>query len=143
MLLIMFQYDAANGTLMRVYHSKSRRVRGTKVSIANTDYWTARVVWKLMTGREPRDVVDFVDGNPLNIRWNNLVELTHSEHRLLGSRAHRTSETGHRGVYRTKSGKYRVEFRHRGEKHVLGTFRTLREANSARARAVRQQIRMP
>lgn len=138
-LLAMFRYDEKSGALWR----KTRRVRGLKISISNTDYWTVRVIWKMVMGREPVDIVDARDGNPRNMRWSNLVELTHSEHRLLGRRAHSTSSSGVRGVRRTASGKYVATFRHNGKKHVVGTFATVRAAKDARLAAIRTRLRLP
>jgi hypothetical protein len=46
----------------------------------NGHYYRAhRVIWKLMTGDEPPETIDHVDGDRLNNRWANLRAATQAE----------------------------------------------------------------
>lgn len=139
-LLTMFRYDERRGVLCRILSDGRRRTCGRKVSIMNVDYWSARVVWKMVTGYEPKDVVYFHDGDQDNLRLRNLVELTHAERRLLGTKAHVTNGTGERGVERTASGKYKASYRLGGRRHIVGTFATCRAAAQARRAAIRRAV---
>jgi len=135
LLLTLFRYHPRSGVLRRWDGGEC----GRKVSVMNVDYWTARVVWKMKTGREPDGVIDFVDGNPANLRWRNLQELTHAQHRLVG-RAHRSSGTGVRGVYKVGPGRYRAQLWRAGRAVSLGTFTSLRAAGQARRAALSQVL---
>ena len=139
MLLALFRYDPENGVLKR--RGTPSGPCGRKVSIHNQDHWSARIIWKMMTGREPVVVVDFHDGNQDNRRWSNLVELTKSQLRLKGG-AHQTSKTGYRGVYPVAGG-YRAQIWFRGAKVHVGTFKTARTASEAREKRRRELMRIP
>jgi HNH endonuclease len=49
------------------------------IQIDNKLYIEARVIWLLMTGKWPRENVSYVDGNPLNMAWKNLREVSNSQ----------------------------------------------------------------
>lgn len=48
---------------------------GIKIKISNIQYQTQRIIWKYVTGEEPR-VVSHVNGNKFDNRWSNLTTVT-------------------------------------------------------------------
>lgn len=131
MLLTLFSYNEYSGRLRR----RGKKC-GRKVSICGIDYWSSRIAWKMVTGREPVDVIVARDGDESNLRFTNLVELTYSQLRTRGV-AHSTSKTGQRGVQRTASGKYKAQIWYQNKKYHCGTFSTVTAAAKAR-----KQMRM-
>jgi hypothetical protein len=129
-LCTLFRYAPKSGVLTRW----DGRTCGKKVSIKNADYWATRVVWKMQTGSDPRVVVPR-DGDPSNLRWSNLMETSHSGHRVRGA-AHSTSKTGLRGVYKVGARTYRAQVWWRGRKLHLGTFPSGVAAVAARKTAL-------
>ncbi|MBO9194297.1 HNH endonuclease [Rhizobium sp. 16-449-1b] len=86
-----------------------------------------RVIWKMVTGSDPSQLIDHVDGNPSNNRWLNLREATPADNaKNIGiQKRNRSGFTGvtvnHRGKYEAKIG--------------LGTFDSAEEAHAAYMRA--------
>lgn len=81
-----------------------------------------RVIWKIITGKEPPDVVDHRDRNGQNNRWQNLREATTSQNCINGSR---------RGVHCQK-GRWRARITVDGKRVHIGYFGSEREAARAR-----------
>lgn len=69
--------------------------------------------------------VDHIDHNGLNNQRSNLRECSHSENNR--NRLPK-SATGYKGVYLTKSGKYRVKLVSGGKRIGVGTFKNINEA---------------
>jgi len=81
------------------YISKSPNKCGVhKVKIDGQLYLLHRVIWKMMTGRWPKDQIDHINGDSLDNRWCNLREVTSKENsRNVSRRSNNTS--GVTGVY--------------------------------------------
>lgn len=89
-----------------------------------------RVVWKIVTGNEPPDVIDHKDRNGQNNRWKNLREATTSQNCMNAIR---------KGVYFCKEhDRWRVHISISGKKTKIGDYKTEREAIEARQKAVRE-----
>lgn len=86
-----------------------------------------------MTGRLPKAgmVVDHIDGNPLNNRWNNLREITGGEN-VRNQRLRKTTKSGYTGVHQRKSGKFMPHIRIDGKLKTFGCYNTLEEALAVR-----------
>jgi len=42
----------------------------------------SRVIWKILTGKDPKNVIDHIDNNPLNNNISNLRDITQRENTL-------------------------------------------------------------
>lgn len=93
----------------------------------------SRFAWLYMTGDWPSEIVDHIDGNPANNRWDNLRAATQSQNQAnAGLRS--DSTTGAKGVTAI-GGKFMARIRHQGKRYYLGTFNTILEASAAYADA--------
>lgn len=109
-LMAILRYDAATGKLFWLEWKNGRRsdlragaqktgkrVKYLKIGIDRDQYYTHRVIWKLMTGEEPQEI-DHINGNRLDNSWENLRAVTASENRRNSSRPS-NNKSGHIGVY--------------------------------------------
>jgi HNH endonuclease len=104
------------------------------VHIANILYFTHRVIFKWMTGKEPPKTLDHINGNPGDNRWANLRPAT-STQQSWNMNVRRDSASGFRGVRRTRNGRYEAY----ADRRSLGTFDSAEEASAAYIAAVRQE----
>lgn len=90
-------------------------------------YKAHRLAWALMTGEHPPEIIDHIDGNPLNNKWNNLRKATAYENKVNeGIRINNIS--GIKNVsFHKASNKFRVTI---DGKHY-GVFASIEEANVA------------
>lgn len=84
----------AAGCAHTVYQVKYRR---SSISIDKRRYLTHRVIWKIMTGREPSPTLDHRDRNGTNNTWRNLRRATESQQRA-NSSLRRDNSSGVKGV---------------------------------------------
>lgn len=133
-LLTIFRYKKRRGVLLR-----GSRVCGRKVSIQGIDYWTARVIWKMVTGMDPAGTVDHRNGNTTDFRWNNLRDMDPAKRRLLGL-GRRAAGAGGPGVSQTSGGRWRAVYWVEAKRIHIGYFPTRGSARAARAKAVRSHL---
>lgn len=100
---------------------------GHKTSAINKRLYLAhRVIWKLVTGKEPVGLIDHWDRRHGNNRWKNLREATHSENQF-------NKELGeYAGVHRTPSGNWTAFVTKHRKANRVGTFKTRKAALAAR-----------
>jgi hypothetical protein len=102
--------------------------------INGTPYLAHRIIWKLVTGKEP-DFIDHIDGNPGNNRWSNL----RSGGASMNSRnmaVPNTNTSGVSGVHWHKTNRTWTANIHAGGKlKHLGTFKDKTSAIKARQAA--------
>jgi hypothetical protein len=93
----------------------------------------------------PADMVCYhINGNGLDCRLNNLVNLTRSQFRLITSKAKPDSTTGIRGVtFNRKSGRYVAQPQYAGQQYYLGQFDRLPDAAAAVERWYREHMPWP
>jgi hypothetical protein len=94
-------------------------------------YQSSRLAWLYTKGRWPKNLIHCVNGDPSDVRWANLQEITHSQRRSLYPAQ---GKLGVKGVC-VRRGRYIAEIKARGQKRYLGTFNTLEEASAAYAKA--------
>ena len=99
-----FVYDPDTGMLSRRFRfwreatgkEASRRFGGKdhySVMVRGRAYMTHRVIWLLMTGFWPEDIVIYhVNGNRLDNRWDNLREATPEDRKQMREQARRARE---------------------------------------------------
>jgi len=93
-LKTVFDYDQHTGVLTwRVVNPFARAVRSGDVAgcvgsrgyvaviLNNKRYLAHRLIFKLMTGKEPIDQIDHIDGDRSNNRWRNLREASSGQNR--------------------------------------------------------------
>jgi hypothetical protein len=98
--------------------------------VAKHSFLAHRVIWKIMTGREPPPVVDHKDRDGQNNRWENLREATTSQNCINTTRA---------GVNPRRNGKWRARATLVDGKRIhLGDFNSREEAVQARAEKHRE-----
>lgn len=97
------------------------------------NFRTHRIIWKLMTGKEPRATIDHKHGKPADNRWKTLRPATQRQ-QTWNARIHGHNTNGHKGVYRKRS-KWGARITILGTVHYLGTFCSIKKAAAAYADA--------
>ena len=141
-LLRYFSYDPHSGELRwKIAH------RGTsvgdlagyvspqgywRVSIDGTQFPAQRIIWKLMTGCEPKDFIDHKDGNKANNKWSNLRSATKKDN-AQNCRKYVTNTSSVKGVtWDKKLQKWKVVINANNVRHYLGLFENFTDAATAR-----------
>lgn len=100
------------------------------IRVNSKRYYAHRLAWLYMTGEEPPDFIDHVDGNPSNNAWGNLRPATpqlSSYNRGIQS----NNSLGYKGVKKTTSGKFAAGIQANKKYIYLGSFSDIREAAEA------------
>jgi len=132
----LLSYDPETGTLVRAIAQRGvtkgsvaytvRKDGKLKTRVDGGLFATARVVYMLVTGIDPKDAtIHCINGDLSDLRWDNL---------MLETTSNAVSSTGvadrDRLHYDTK---YRAEVRISGKLHVVGYFDTEEEAEAAKS----------
>lgn len=128
----------------RIFNAKNAgRVAGTlhgagyrSLAIKPKFYLAHRIIWKLVTGREPPDQIDHKDTNRLNNAWQNLRPATQPEQNWNAS-IHRDNTSGFRGVFKARR-RWVARIMTNGVSRHLGVFATPEEASAAYRAAARK-----
>ena len=154
-LLSLFKYEIETGTLFwlpRPETSKANksfngrfahRSAGTLgkhgylvVEIYSKPYKVHRVIWKMMTGNDPKEWIDHADQDRANNKWENLREATQPETSYNGKMSPRNT-SGFRCVsFINRFQKFRVAVQIDGKKTHLGYFSSVEEAHKVAADAI-------
>jgi hypothetical protein len=144
-LASLLDYNQTTGVLRWKYvRPKANRIKsgdpaGTvtargylHIGIARRYYLAHRVIWKLMTGQDPIDQIDHIDGDRLNNRWVNIRAATNGSNRW-NSKLPKNNKSGVKGVCR-ENGRGWVAYINRQR---IGRFDTKADAMIARQGAAK------
>jgi hypothetical protein len=92
-----------------------------------------RVIWLMMTGEPPFGVIDHIDGDRANNRWENLRSVTRSQNMRNMKMVDRNT-SGATGVVR-QGGSWVARLKANGKNLYLGSFKDIDEAIAARSSA--------
>lgn len=106
-------------------------------SISGSTYFAHRIIWKLMTGKDPMQEIDHANRRKNDNTWNNLRIANNSENQI--NRCRSWGAVGIPGIRRSQNGR-RWEARiHKDRQYYhLGTFITKEAALAARAVKARE-----
>lgn len=99
-----------------------------------------RIIWKLVTGDDPDNGIDHINGNPSYNMWGNLREATHHQN-MHNKASRRDSRLRIKGVHMVSyrcGGKYIATIQINKQSKYLGTFKTAEEAHAAYMVAARE-----
>jgi hypothetical protein len=101
------------------------------IQVGGSRFMAHRIIWKMVTGREPREI-DHVNRDGKDNRWSNLRTCTHSQN---GSNSPARGKNL-KGTW--FQGKWKAEIRVRGKRLYLGCFPTEEAAHAAYCEAGRK-----
>lgn len=105
-------------------------------------YKVHRIIWTLMTGKEPVDEIDHVDRNRQNNKWANLCEATHQQNGF-NSQGRRRNQQHLRGAYPKYYSdgtiRYQASAQVNGKFEYLGLYNTEGEAHAQWVEATRPE----
>lgn len=104
------------------------------IAIDGEYYGSHRIIWKLVTGNEPL-LLDHIDNDSLNNKWDNLREVTLAQSNQNRSRTNTPYKKG--VTYRKNTKRYRSQIDKDGVNYELGTYLTEDEAFAAYCTAAR------
>ena len=99
------------------------------LTIGNRPFEASRIIWKLVTGDDPEVLIDHRDVNPLNDRWDNLREASHSQNRANFPGRSRVSR--YKGVSRHTHGRWQAQIDFKLVHYHLGLFDDEEAAHAA------------
>lgn len=141
-----FTYDPDTGKLFwkrkRVRNTVGQEIRSKTVNLESNGVRRSmkktRVIWALVTGEIPPDVVDHKDGNDSNNKWDNLRAATHQQNQF-NKKA--TGKYAKGVVFKAdarRSKPWSARIRINGKKVVLGSYATHDEAARAYSEAAKK-----
>lgn len=103
-------------------------------------YSAHRLVWFFVTGAMPNGIVDHINGNRSDNRFENLREATHGQNRANSKHNNKTGLKGVRFLSWVPEGKRRwaAGITHNKQVTYLGSFHTKEEAHSAYCEAAKR-----
>jgi hypothetical protein len=107
-----------------------------QVRVDRAQYFVHRIIWLMVTGKEPQHEIDHIDGNPLNNKIENLRDVNHQVNQQNRRRAQPRNKTGFLGVYIDR-GRYVAQITIEGRVTRVGAFDTPEAAHSAYLNAKR------
>ena len=117
-------------------HIKNKRLQ---IQFQGKNYYAYRLAWLLTYGMWPVQMIDHIDGNPLNNRINNLRDVSSRVNLQNQRKAKPSNKTAFLGVsFRKDTGKFQARININGKKVCLGCFTTPEEAHAAYLAAKRK-----
>ena len=129
----LFDYDPVTGVITVKFGACKGRparigVRGyVEVKVDDIGYSGHRIAWLIQTGSWPNGLIDHINRDRADNRWENLREANKS---INGQNAPATSSSGFKGVTRYHR-RFKAAIRIGGRTVLLGSFPTAQEAAAA------------
>lgn len=106
-----------------------------RLYMRGVSYTAHRVIWKMVTGDEPPQYVDHIDGNKSNNKWDNLRLASHAENKQ-NSTTPKSNRSGVKGVcWIARRRKWQAVVSANGKSEWLGRFNSKDDAAAAVERA--------
>lgn len=151
-LLELFEYNERTGVLywrklpLRSKHSILGSIPGRcnsrgyrRLKISGQEYQAHRVIWKMVTGNDPKESIDHINGDPSDNRFSNLREATTAQNGWNMRRPDK-NRAGLKGVrFVPSDNAWRAYIGVSGRQHYLGQFKDIERAYAAR-RAAAQKL---
>lgn len=115
----------------------SGRKRYRRCDIGKKRYYLHRIIWKWMTGEEPKGEIDHANGDHYDNRWRNLREATRQENSWNMQR-HINKATLKGAITSPTKDKWRSQIGVGGKRIYLGQFATEQEAHDAYVAAAKR-----
>lgn len=102
--------------------------------LGQTNY-AHRVIWRLVTGDEPKNMIDHINGDGADNRLVNLREATSSQNQH-NAGVRRDNRSGYKGVSWSKlHSKWRAYVNYKGKRHYFGLHANIEDARAAQIEA--------
>jgi hypothetical protein len=108
-----------------------------RVGIKRVRYAAHRLAWLYMTGDWPKNMIDHINGNPLDNRFCNLRDVTASVNLQNQRKASPRNKSGFLGVHKNVKGRFEATICVLGKRHWLGAHTTPEQAYEAYLQAKR------
>tara|TARA_Y100000389_G_scaffold45658_1_gene40516 strand:+ start:7166 stop:7681 length:516 start_codon:yes stop_codon:yes gene_type:complete len=103
------------------------------IKIEGKTYKAHRLIWKYHYGKDPKELIDHIDGNKTNNNMENLREATQQQNGF-NRGPQKNNKLGIKGVRKQKN-KYIAAIVINGKEKYLGMFNTIEEARLVREEA--------
>lgn len=105
--------------------------RYIEVRFMNDRYRAHRIIFKMMTGIDPKEEIDHINNNPIDNRWKNLRASSSSQNKC-NQRIRSTSTTGFKCVrWHKRDKKFYSVLKTQGKSFFLGYFDNPEEAHKS------------
>jgi hypothetical protein len=111
-----------------------------QIKIDGTPILAHRIAWAIVTNEWPPEMIDHINGDPLDNSWRNLRCASRSQN-MANSKPRADNSTGYRGVVRSRTpGKFYAQIGFNKQTKHLGTFDSAIAAHEAYVNAAREMF---
>lgn len=148
-LMRLFHYDPTTGVFTRLVRMGARGVVGARadfthkasgrsiVKVNGRRYYASRLAWLYMVGSWPSEMVDHINMDVSDTRWENLREADRGQN---NANRRASGKSGIKGAYIQDNGRFASAIRVGGKTRHLGTFDTAEEASAAYFHAATEEF---
>lgn len=110
------------------------------VSINGKTYRENRIIYLLMMGHFPFQILDHKNQNSLDNRWSNLRPASHAQN-AANRRLHKNNKSGYKGVSQRPNGRFQAQIMVHSKLIYLGIFDTPQLAHAAYNEAAKKHFK--
>lgn len=130
--ILTWAYGRPGITKGKVAGHPNKNAKFVQVMLDRKSYLAHRIIWKWMTGDDPPELIDHINHNPHDNRWENLRLATHAEN----SQNTRGWGKYKKGVRKSTCGvTFDASIAVDGKRFYLGCYKTEDEAHQAYCKA--------